>query len=113
MKRAKLVENKVLGRKEVRYIFENASGKLSRVEAAKMVASDLGVEVSQVFVLNLDASHGTSDVEGTFYVYDDPKLANVQLQKYIFLRNLTKDERKKILDEMKKKKAPKVAAQKK
>lgn len=109
MKRLELVENRVLGRREVKYIFEGSAGKLSRLEAGKLVAKDMNVKEEQVITLSLRNSHGSKDVIGQFLVYDDPAEAKLQIPKFVFVRNMPKEERKKIIEEEKKKKAPAVA----
>ncbi|MEM0117302.1 MAG: hypothetical protein QXX17_05905 [Conexivisphaerales archaeon] len=110
MKRLDLRENPILGRKEAKYLFEESAGKLTRLEAAKLVASDLNLKEEQVVTLSLRSSHGTRDQIGYFRIYDQPSEARQQLPKFVFVRNLQKEERKKLLEEEKKKKAPKVAA---
>lgn len=109
MKRLELKENQVLGRKEVKYLFEESSGKLTRLEAAKLVAADLGVKEEQVITLSLRNSHGSKDQIGYFRVYDNPEEAKLQIPRFVFVRNMQKEERKKLIEEEKKKKAPKVA----
>jgi ribosomal protein S24E len=112
MKRLLLIENPVLNRKEARYIFESGSGKLTRLEATKLVAVDLGVKEESVVALSLQSSHGSTDLVGTFYVYNSPQEARQQLPDYVFVRNLPKEDRKRFLEEERKKRAPKVAPKK-
>lgn len=109
LKRLEVRENTVLGRKEVRYLFEEGAGKITRLEAIKMVAADMGVKEDAVVAISLTNSHGSRDQIGVFRIYEDPKEAKLQLPRYIFVRNLPKEERKKLLEEERKKKAPKVA----
>ena len=97
-----MVENKLLERKEAVYLFKGMAGKLTRADAAKAVAEDLGVPEEKVVPIKLKTVFGTRDVKGTFYVYDDLEKAKRQLPEYIFLRMLSKEERKKILEERRK-----------
>ena len=68
----------------------------------KAVAKDLGVPEDKVIPIKLKTLFGTRDVKGTFYIYDDLEKARRQLPEYIFLRMLSKEERKKMLEEKKK-----------
>ncbi len=113
MKRLETKDNPALGRKEVTYLFEESAGLLTRTQAQKMVAADLSTAEELVVPMSLRCGHGSKDFVGRFYVYPDAKTARSQLPKFVFARNLAKEDRKKLLDEMKKNKAPKVAAQKK
>lgn len=113
MKRLDVKENPVLNRKEARYLFEGGAGKMTRSDVTKLVAGDLGVKEDSVIPLSLRNTHGTVDQVATFYIYDDAKEARSQLSAYVFDRNLGKEERKKLIEEKRKKKTPKVAGQKK
>ena len=98
----RLVENKLLERKEVVYLFKGMAGKLTKAEAVKAVARELGVPEEKVIPIKLETVFGTRDVKGTFYIYEDIEKAKKQLPEYIFLRMLSKEERKKILEERRK-----------
>lgn len=102
MKRLSLVENKLLERKEVVYLFKDMAGKLTRAEAVKAVAKDLGVPEDKIIPIKLKTLFGTRDVKGIFYIYEDLEKAKRQLPEYIFLRMLSREERKKILEERRK-----------
>lgn len=106
-------ENRLLNRREVRVVFKNASGRLSRVDAVQAVAKHLKVDQSKVFLISLDTYSGVRDVEGLFYIYHDPKEARRHLPKYIFVRMLSKDERRRKIEESKKARAEMAAAAKK
>ena len=97
-----MVENKLLDRKEAVYLFKGMAGKLAKAEAVKAVAKDLGVTKDKVVPIKLKTLFGTRDVKGIFYIYDDPEKARRQLPEYIFLRMLSKEERRKILEERRK-----------
>ncbi len=74
-----------------------------------MVATDLGVKEENVMTMAIRGKHGTRDVVGTFYVFDDHKAAKAQLPKVLLMRSMPKDERKKYFEEQRKSKAKKVA----
>jgi ribosomal protein S24E len=114
LQQTKLFENTLLNRKEATYYFKDSAGALNRSQAVKMVASDLGVKEENVVLMAIRGKQGTRDVVGTFYVFEDVKAAKAQLPKYYFLRNMSKEERKKYFDDRRKSRAKKVApAQKK
>ncbi len=102
MERLSLAENKLLERKEAVFLFKDMAGKLTKAEAVKAVAQDLGVPEEKVIAIKLETMFGTTDVRGTFYIYDDVGKAKKQMPEYIFLRMLGKEERKKILEERRK-----------
>ena len=104
--------NSLLNRREVKVLFRGAAGKINRNEAAEKIASQLNVNKKQVIPINLRCQTGMTDVHGILYVYDDENEAARQLPRYRLLRTLSREERKKILDEEKaaKLKAKQVAA---
>src|SRR5919109_4040375 len=93
--------NSLLNRREVRAIFKGAAGKINRIEAAEKIANQLSVNKSLVVPINLRCQTGMIDVHAVFYVYDDQNEAARQLPRYRLLRTLSREERKKILDEEK------------
>ncbi|MDQ4102142.1 MAG: hypothetical protein M3115_08165, partial [Thermoproteota archaeon] len=93
--------NSLLNRREVKVIFRGAAGKLSRSDAAERIANQLNVDKKQVVPINLRCQTGMTDVHGTVYVYDNEQEAPKQLPRYRLLRTLSREERKKILDEEK------------
>jgi small subunit ribosomal protein S24e len=104
--------NSLLNRREVKVLFRGAAGRINRNEAAEKIASQLNVNKKQVIPINLRCQTGMTDVHGILYVYEDENEAARQLPRYRLLRTLSRDERKKILDEEKaaKLKAKQVAA---
>ena len=94
-------KNSLLHRREVKMLFKGAAGKIKRTEAVDKVAGELSVDRKQVIPINLICETGMTDVHALFYVYDDEKMATKHLTRYRMLRNLPKEERKKILDEEK------------
>lgn len=87
--------NGILKRREVKCLFKSVAGKLTRKEAAEMLAKELKLDKKFVIPVSLMCKTGTNDIDCTFYVYDDENLAKQHLPKYIFIRMLTKEERKK------------------
>ncbi len=94
-------KNSLLNRREVKAMFRGASGKINRIEAAKKIANQLNVGKERVLPINLRCQTGMVDLYAMFYVYDDEHEAARQLPRYRLLRTLSKEERKKVLDEEK------------
>jgi small subunit ribosomal protein S24e len=93
--------NSLLNRREVKVLFRGAAGKINRIDAAEKIANQLNVNKKQVVLINLRCQTGMTDVHGILYVYDDENEASRQLPRYRLLRTLSREERKKILDEEK------------
>jgi len=110
LERTKVVDNALLGRKEATYVFKGSSGLLSRAQAVKMVASDLGAKEESIVPVSFKGRHGSRDLVGTFYLFEDMKVARAQLPKYMFLRSMSREERKKFFEERRKGRTKKVAA---
>jgi small subunit ribosomal protein S24e len=94
-------KNSLLNRREVKVLFRGAAGKINRIDAAEKIANQLNVNKKQVVLINLRCQTGMTDVHGILYVYDDENEASRQLPRYRLLRTLSREERKKILDEEK------------
>lgn len=90
--------NALLKRREVRCIFKGQAGKLSRNDAVNLLAEQLKLDKKFVIPVTLKCETGKTDVKGTFYVYDEESLAKKHLPKYVFLRLLSKEERKKVIE---------------
>jgi small subunit ribosomal protein S24e len=93
--------NSLLNRREIKVLFRGAAGKINRNEAAEKIANQLNINKKQVVPINLRCQTGMTDVHGILYVYDDENEATRQLPRYRLLRTLSREERKKILDEEK------------
>ena len=105
--------NALLKRREVRCLFKGHAGKLTRNDAANLLVQQLKLDKKFVIPVTLKCETGRTDVKGTFYVYDDEGLAKKHLPKYVFLRLLSKEERKKAREaEKAKAKKPEGGAQK-
>jgi ribosomal protein S24E len=86
--------NGLLKRRELRCLFKGYAGKLTRIQAAEMLAKELKLDGKYVIPVTLHCETGMNDVKGTFYVYDDETIARRHIPKYVFMRMMTKDERK-------------------
>ena len=93
--------NSLLNRREIRVLFRGAAGKINKNEAAEKIAKQLNVNKKQVVPINLRCQTGMTDVHGILYVYDDENEPSRQLPRYRLLRTLSREERKKVLDEEK------------
>jgi small subunit ribosomal protein S24e len=94
-------KNSLLNRREVKAMFRGAAGKINRTDAAEKIANQLNVDKKKVVPINLRCQTGMVDVHAVFYVYDDENEAARQLPHYRLLRTLSREERKKIIDEEK------------
>src|SRR5919108_943298 len=93
--------NSLLNRREIRVLFRGAAGKINKNEAVEKIAKQLNVNKKQVVPINLRCQTGMTDVHGILYVYDDENEPSRQLPRYRLLRTLSREERKKVLDEEK------------
>jgi small subunit ribosomal protein S24e len=93
--------NPLLNRREIRAILKNAAGKLTRTDAAQQIADKLNVDKNRVISITMTGQRGTMDLESTFYIYNNEDEMKKQLPRYRVMRGMSKDDRKKILDEEK------------
>ena len=98
-------ENRLLGRKELIYLFKDVAGSLTRGSAEEFVAGQFSVPVENVITVKLETSFGTRDVKGLFYIYRDLDEARRQLPEHVFLRGMSREERAKALEERRKARA--------
>ena len=91
-------ENKMLSRREYVLNFEGGSGLVSRQAAAEAVASKLGVPKEGVSIVSLESKFGERNLKAVAFVYSDQKDKASQLPKYMLIRELPKEERKKARD---------------
>lgn len=90
--------NALLKRRELMCLFKGQAGKIGRNDAVNILTEQLKLDKKFVIPVTLKCETGKTDVKGTFYVYDDESLAKKHLPKYIFLRMLSKEERKKVIE---------------
>ncbi len=88
-------DNKLLSRKEYVLNFRGWSGLVSRQAATEAVATKLGVPKEGVTIVSLRGKFGERDLRAVAFVYSDQKAKASQLPKYMLLRELSKEERKK------------------
>ncbi|MDN5844834.1 MAG: hypothetical protein L0H53_00995 [Candidatus Nitrosocosmicus sp.] len=93
--------NILLKRREIKSIIKNATGSIPREEAANLIAEKMGVNKKNLLPISLNSEFGNPDVLTLMYYYDDIEDAKKHLPRYRLLRTMTKDERKKIIDEEK------------
>lgn len=93
--------NILLNRREVTVLFREQAGKLGRNEATEMVAKKFGLNKNCVIPMKMKSERGKKGVIGTFYAFDTEGEIKNQLPRYRLLRNLSKEERKKMIDEEK------------
>ncbi|WP_054857865.1 30S ribosomal protein S24e [Vulcanisaeta sp. JCM 16159] len=107
-------ENKVIGRKEVTAeAWHVGLPTPSRVQLREEIAKAMGVDVKQVYIIRVITEYGRHRSVIEVHVYDDPSMGERVEPLYIKLRNMAKEEAKKIREEMKKRKTEKKAAAKK
>ena len=95
-------ESKILERSTVVARIDGRAGKLTRKEAISTVAAELGVAPEKVGVVRLQGHAGTTDIVGTFYVYDSEEVKKRVHPEYLEERILSKEEREKLKQERKK-----------
>ena len=93
--------NPLLNRREVRAILRNASGKMTRIDAAQQIAEKLNVDKNKVIAISMTGQRGTMDLQSTFYIYNNQDDMKKQLPRFRMLRGMSKADRKKLLDEEK------------
>ena len=80
------VKNNLLSRREITCTFKGLSGKLKKLEALDMVSKQYKLDGKIVVPIMLKNETGRPMISGTFYVYDDEKLARAHLKPAIFKR---------------------------
>jgi ribosomal protein S24E len=96
--------NSLLKRKEVLIeVDHEESGTPSRIELKKAVAAKYGTKPENVYVVDVETKTGTQNAICELQVYDDPKIAASIVPKYIQVRDLPSEERKKAREQKAKK----------
>ena len=80
------VQNKLLLRREITCTFKGRAGKLKKLEAVDMIAKQFKLEGKVIVPILLKNHTGRPMISGTFYVYDDEKLAREHVKPAIFKR---------------------------
>ena len=80
------VDNTFLSRREITCNFAGLAGKLKKLEAVDMITKEFKLNSKIVIPMRLKTHVGKPIVTGTFYVYDDEKLAKKHVNPTIFAR---------------------------
>ena len=67
--------NSFLSRREIVCDFNGLGGKLKKLEAIEMITKEFKLDGKVVIPIKLQNHTGQPKITGTFYVYDDEKLA--------------------------------------
>jgi len=94
--------NVLLNRRELKVIIKNTQGPLNKASAASLVAVHFHLNTQQQIIpILMKYETGRTDIHASFYVYPSLEDARQQLPRYMMLRNMSKEDRKKIIDEEK------------
>ncbi|MGC2387701.1 MAG: hypothetical protein WA460_11520 [Nitrososphaeraceae archaeon] len=94
--------NVLLNRRELKVIIKNTQGPLNKASAASLVAGHFHLnKQQQIIPILMKYETGRTDIHASFYVYPSLEDARQQLPRYMMLRNMSKEDRKKIIDEEK------------
>jgi len=78
--------NSFLSRREIVCDFNGLGGKLKKLEAIEMITKEFKLDGKVVIPIKLQNHTGQPKITGTFYVYDDEKLAREHVNPVIFAR---------------------------
>ena len=78
--------NSFLSRREITCDFKGLGGKLKKLEAIEMITKEFKLDGKIVIQIKLQNYTGQPKITGTFYVYDDEKLAKDHISPIIFER---------------------------
>ena len=80
------VNNTFLSRRELVCNFAGLGGKLKKIEAIDMISKEFKLDGKVIIPMKLQNHVGKPLITGTFYVYDDEKLAKQHVSPVIFTR---------------------------
>ncbi len=80
------VNNTFLSRRELICNFTGLGGKLKKIEAIDMISKEFKLDGKVIIPIKLQNHVGKPLITGTFYVYDDEKLAKQHVNPIIFAR---------------------------
>ena len=80
------VKNNLLSRREITCRIKGLAGKLKKLEAVDMISKQYKLEGKVIVPIILRNETGRPMISGTFYVYDDEKLAREHIKPAIFKR---------------------------
>ena len=78
--------NSFLSRRELICDFKALGGKLKKLEAVEMITKKFKLDGKIVIPIKLQNHTGQPKITGTFYIYDDEKLAKEHVNPVIFAR---------------------------
>ena len=78
--------NSFLSRREIVCDFKGLGGKLKKLEAIEMITKEFKLDGKIVIPMKLENYTGQPKITGTFYIYDDEKLAREHVNPIIFER---------------------------
>lgn len=93
--------NALLNRREIKTLLKNSAGKIKRVDAADIIAKQLNVDRNLTIPINMKCETGKPDIHAIMYIYNNEEDVKKHLPRYRILRNMSKEDRKKLLDEEK------------
>ncbi len=93
--------NYMLNRRELKIFFKSAAGKISKIELVKMISKNFNEDEKKIFPISLAGEKGKIDVTATLFIYENDEIAKNHLPKYRLLRKLSKEDRKKLIDDEK------------
>lgn len=93
--------NVLLKRREIKSVIKNAFGSIKRQDATELIANKLKIDKNNLLPVSIKSEFGNPDISTLIYYYEDMKDAKKQIPRYLFLRSMSKEERKKIIDEEK------------
>ncbi len=99
------VSNTFLSRREITCNFAGLGGKLKKQEASDMITKEFKLDGKIVIPIKMKTHAGKPLVTGTFYVYEDEKVAKRQVSPVIFER-LDKGKKKESAVEQEKSQEP-------
>ena len=91
----------LLNRREIKTLLKNSAGKIKRVDAAAIIAKQLNVDRNLTIPINMKCETGKSDIHAIMYIYNNEEDVKKHLPRYRILRNMSKEDRKTLLDEEK------------
>ena len=80
------VNNTFLSRRELTCTFGGVGGKLKKLDAVDMIKKEFKLDNKIVIPIEMRNHTGKPSITGTFYVYDDEKLAKQHINPVIFKR---------------------------
>jgi small subunit ribosomal protein S24e len=92
--------NSLLNRREIKTLFKNSAGRIKRTDATDLLAKQLNLDKKTIVPIKMSCQTGRTDLYATFYIFSSQEQLK-QLPRYRLLRSVSKEERKKLIDEEK------------